>query len=63
MSEDFFPKPGEGPDKETRENGWFKGLFKVEAEDGEKSNTFKFMEKEIQAIKQPLKWFVSLLLH
>ena len=31
----FLPKPGEGPDKETRENGWFKGLFKVEAEDGE----------------------------
>ena len=27
--------PGDGPDKETRENGWFKGLFKVEAEDGE----------------------------
>ena len=31
----FLPKPGDGPDKETRENGWFKGLFKVEAEDGE----------------------------
>ena len=31
----FLPKPGEGPDKETRENGWFKGLFKVEAEDGD----------------------------
>ncbi len=31
----FLPKPGEGPNKETRENGWFKGLFKVEAEDGE----------------------------
>ena len=31
----FLPKPGEGPDKKTRENGWFKGLFKVEAEDGE----------------------------
>jgi len=31
----FLPKPGEGPDKVTRENGWFKGLFKVEAEDGE----------------------------
>ena len=35
MLEDFLPKPGEGPDKATRENGWFKGLFKVEAEDGE----------------------------
>ena len=31
----FLPKPGEGPDKVTRENGWFRGLFKVEAEDGE----------------------------
>ena len=31
----FLPKPGEGPNKEIRENGWFKGLFKVEAEDGE----------------------------
>jgi len=31
----FLPKPGEGPNKETRENGWFKGLFEVEAEDGE----------------------------
>ena len=31
----FLPMPGDGPDKETRENGWFKGLFKVEAEDGE----------------------------
>ena len=31
----FLPKPGEGPNKETRENGWFKGLFKVEAEDGD----------------------------
>ena len=31
----FLPQPGDGPDKETRENGWFKGLFKVEAEDGE----------------------------
>ncbi len=31
----FLPKPGEGPNKETRENGWFKGLFKVEAKDGE----------------------------
>ena len=31
----FLPKPGEGPDEETRENGWFKGLFKVEAADGE----------------------------
>ena len=31
----FLPKPGEGPDKSTRENGWFRGLFKVEAEDGE----------------------------
>ena len=31
----FLPKPGEGPDKKTRENGWFKGLFKVEAEDGD----------------------------
>ena len=31
----FLPKPGEGPDKKTRENGWFKGFFKVEAEDGE----------------------------
>jgi len=31
----FLPKPGEGPDKKTRENGWFRGLFKVEAEDGE----------------------------
>ena len=31
----FLPKPGEGPDKATRENGWFKGLFKAEAEDGE----------------------------
>ena len=31
----FLPKPGDGPDKETRENGWFKGLFKVEAEDGD----------------------------
>ena len=31
----FLPKPGEGPDKATRENGWFRGLFKVEAEDGE----------------------------
>ncbi len=31
----FFPKPGEGPDEATRENGWFKGLFKVEAEDEE----------------------------
>ena len=31
----FLPKPGEGPDRKTRENGWFKGLFKVEAEDGE----------------------------
>ena len=31
----FLPKPGEGPNKETRENGWFRGLFKVEAEDGE----------------------------
>ena len=31
----FLPMPGDGPDKEIRENGWFKGLFKVEAEDGE----------------------------
>ena len=31
----FLPKPGEGPDEATRENGWFRGLFKVEAEDGE----------------------------
>ncbi len=31
----FLPKPGDGPDKVTRENGWFRGLFKVEAEDGE----------------------------
>ena len=31
----FLSKPGEGPDKVTRENGWFRGLFKVEAEDGE----------------------------
>ena len=31
----FLPKPGEGPNEEIRENGWFKGLFKVEAEDGE----------------------------
>ncbi len=31
----FLPKPGEGPDKVTRENGWFRGIFKVEAEDGE----------------------------
>ena len=31
----FLPKPGEGPDKVTRDNGWFRGLFKVEAEDGE----------------------------
>ena len=31
----FLPKPGEGPDKVTRENGWFRGLFKAEAEDGE----------------------------
>ena len=31
----FLPKPGEGPNKVTRENGWFRGLFKVEAEDGE----------------------------
>jgi len=31
----FLPKPGEGPNEEIRENGWFKGLFEVEAEDGE----------------------------
>ena len=56
----FLPKYGEGQNKETRENGWFKGLFKVEAEDGE-LNIFKFLEKEIRVTRQQHKWFVSLL--
>ena len=30
----FLPKPGEGPDKETRDNGWFKGLFVAKLQDG-----------------------------
>ena len=31
----LLPKPGEGPSKEARDKGWFKGLFVVETEDGE----------------------------
>ena len=31
----FLPKPGDGPDKETRENGWFRGLFVAKLQDGE----------------------------
>ena len=30
----FLPKPGDGPDKETRDSGWFRGLFIAELEDG-----------------------------
>ena len=31
----FLPKPGDGPDKETRDNGWFRGLFVAKLQDGE----------------------------
>ena len=30
----FLLKPGEGPDQETRDKGWFKGLFIAKREDG-----------------------------
>ena len=30
----LLPKPGDGPDKEARDNGWFRGLFIAELEDG-----------------------------
>ena len=30
----LLPKPGAGPDKEARDNGWFRGLFIAELEDG-----------------------------
>ena len=32
----FLPQPGEGPSLEVQNNGWFKGVFIAEAEDGEK---------------------------
>ena len=32
----FLPQPGEGPSLEVQNNGWFKGVFVAEAEDGEK---------------------------
>lgn len=32
----FLPKPGEGPSLEVQNNGWFKGVFIAEAEDGQK---------------------------
>ena len=31
----FLLKPGEGPDKETRENGWFRGLFVAKLHNGD----------------------------
>ena len=30
----FLPKPGDGPDEETRDKGWFKGLFIAKLQDG-----------------------------
>jgi short subunit dehydrogenase-like uncharacterized protein len=30
----FLLKPGDGPDKETRDNGWFRGLFIAKLQDG-----------------------------
>ena len=30
----LLPKPGDGPDKEARDSGWFRGLFVAELEDG-----------------------------
>ena len=30
----LLPKPGDGPDKEARDSGWFRGLFIAELEDG-----------------------------
>ena len=30
----LLPKPGDGPDKEARDNGWCRGLFIAELEDG-----------------------------
>ena len=30
----FLPKPGDGPSKEARDNGWFRGLFVANLEDG-----------------------------
>ena len=31
----FLPKPGDGPDKEARDNGWFRGLFVAKLLDGD----------------------------
>ena len=31
----FLPKPGDGPDKETRDNGWFRGLFVAKLQNGD----------------------------
>ena len=31
----FLPKPGDGPDKKTRDNGWFRGLFLAKLQNGD----------------------------
>ena len=54
----FLPKPGEGPNKETREMVGSKDYLRSKLRT-EKLNIFKFTEKEIQVTGQQHKWFVS----